>query len=176
MAKTHEKSASNEFGLGDLCKTVIIPLPRAPVPMARRLVQIVNAIFLETVAGDDVGVLEFAVLSFLRREPDLDQIRLATRIGVDRTNIGVIVDNMEMRGLIERRVNPDDRRARLLRLTKAGLDLHARLQPKTAVARDRIFAPLTHAEREVFYDLMERVIAANERYCEPGMPRRKRSI
>ena len=174
MGKTQTKSEPDPVVPADLCPTVSIPLPRAPVPMVRRLFQIVNAISVEAFATENLSVLEFAVLQFLRRAPDLDQISLALRIGVDRTNIGVIVDQMEKRGLVERRVNPEDRRARLLRLTKPGLDMLLRVRPKTANVRDKIFSPLTDAERETFYNLLERMIAANERYSQPGSGRRRR--
>ncbi len=172
---TEAETPPQLFTMAHLCPTVAIPLPRAPVPMARRFVQIVNAISVEAFASEDLSVLEFAVLQFLRRESGLDQISLAVRVGVDRTNIGVIIDRLEARGFVERQVNPNDRRARHLRLTKTGLDVHIRISPQTATVRDKIFAPLTEAERETFYDLLERMIAANESYSQPGAGRRKRS-
>lgn len=176
MPNVHSKSELElrNLGLAGLCKTVKVPLPRAPVPMARRFVQIVNAISVEAFSADDLSVLEFAVLQFLRREVGLDQISLATRIGVDRTNIGVIIDEMESRGLVERRIDPEDRRARIVQLTEAGLAMHNRNSPQTKVVRDKIFAPLTAREQELFYDLLERMIAANESYSQPGGGRRRR--
>ena len=153
---------------------VDIPLPRAPVPMARRFMQIAAAIWAEACAGESMSNLEFGTVGALQREPHLDQISLAERIGVDRTNIGLIIDGLEKRGLVERTVNPNDRRARLIRVTPDGVAAHARQAPKTAIVREKIFAPLTTAERETFYDLMERIIVANEQYIVPGAGRRKR--
>ena len=158
----------------ELCKSVKIPLPRAPISMVRRLAQITLAIAAEVFEAEDWNVLEFGVLMHLSREPDLDQISLAARIGVDRTNIGVILDRMEKRGMIDRHVDAQDRRARIPRLTRLGADTLARLAPKTAHIRDKLFAPLTERERETFYDLLERMIAANEHYSQAGAGRRKR--
>lgn len=44
----------------------------------------------------------------------------AAAISFDRATIGGVVDRLEQKGLLEREVSPDDRRARLLRLTGAG--------------------------------------------------------
>ena len=81
---------------------------------------------------------------------------------------------MEKNGLVERRVNPNDRRARLLTVTPTGEAARVRQVPQTAVVREKIFAPLTAAEREAFLELLERIIAANEAYSIPGAGRRKR--
>lgn len=174
MPKRKTSPDRNLKGPAPLCTSVKVPLPRAPVPMVRRLFQIANAISVEAFASEDISVLEFAVMQFLLREPELDQVSLAVRIGVDRTNIGVILDQMEKRGLVERQINPSDRRARLLRLTEHGKDVVTRIQPQTAVVREKLFAPLTDAEREMFYDIVERMIAANETYSQPGAGRRRR--
>ncbi|MDX2157584.1 MAG: MarR family transcriptional regulator [Hyphomicrobiaceae bacterium] len=157
-----------------MSKLAKIPLPRAPMPMARRFMQITSAIWAEACAGDSMSNLEFGTVGALQREPHLDQISLAARIGVDRTNIGLIIDGLEKRGFVERSVNPNDRRARLIRVTPEGVAAHARQAPRTALVREKVFAPLTAAEREVFYDLLERIIAANEQYSIPGAGRRKR--
>ncbi|HEX4894654.1 MAG TPA: MarR family transcriptional regulator [Hyphomicrobiaceae bacterium] len=149
-------------------------MARAPMPMARRFMQIVAAIWAEACAGDSLNHLEFGTLGALQREPHLDQISLAERIGVDRTNIGLIIDQLEKKGFVQRSVNPDDRRSRIIQVMPEGVAAFTRQAPKTAMARERIFAPLTVAEREIFYDLLERIIAANEHYSIPGAGRRKR--
>ncbi len=158
-----------------MSKLASIPLPRAPVPMARRFTQIATAIWAEACAGESLSHPEFAVLGCLGREPGLDQINLAARVGVDRTNIGLIIDGLEKSGFVERSVNPKDRRARLMRVTPAGQQAHTSQTRQVAVAREKILGPLTAAERETLYDLLERIIAANEQYSIPGAGRRKRS-
>ena len=157
-----------------MCTTTRIPLTRAPVPMARRFVQIATAIWAEACAEESLSHIEFGTLSALQHNPGLDQISLAAWVGVDRTNIGLIVDGLEKRGFVERTVNPNDRRARLMRVTPAGKAAFAGQTRQTAVAREKILGPLSAAERETFYDLLERIIAANEQYSIPGAGRRKR--
>jgi hypothetical protein len=76
-------------------------------------------------------------------------------------------------GLVERRVNGQDRRARMLRLTARGAKLHQRLLPGARSRQNRMLAPLTAAEREVFLDQLVRIINTNEIYARPGAGRRK---
>lgn len=145
--------------------------------MARRFHQIADSILAEALADIDAELTlhEFFVLGTLMREPELDQASLALRIGVDRSNIGLIVDDLEARGLVERRINPLDRRARQLSVTTKGTKLRSGLMPATQRSFQKIMAPLTEGERETFLDLLERLIAANEPYSEPGAGRRKRA-
>lgn len=150
-------------------------LARAPIPMARRFLQIATAIWAEACDDEPLSNLEFGALGTLQVEPNIDRNGLAASIGVDRTNIGLIVGELERRGFVKRSVNPNDRRAQVMRMTPAGEHALTSQGRKTAIAREKILAPLTSAERETLYDLLERIIAANERYSIPGAGRRKRS-
>jgi DNA-binding MarR family transcriptional regulator len=151
-----------------------VPIKRIVTPLARRLFQISAAVVAEAVAEADLTPLQYAVLSYLADEPDIDQNGLASRLGVDRNNASLLVEQMETKGLVHRRVNGVDRRARLLRLTASGARLRERLRPKAHIAQARLLAPLTPAEREIFLELLVRLIDANEAYARPGAGRRKR--
>ncbi|MFN0094701.1 MAG: MarR family winged helix-turn-helix transcriptional regulator [Dehalococcoidia bacterium] len=52
------------------------------------------------------------------------QTDLAARIGISKQALGDLVDAMEGWGLVERISDPDDRRAKFVRLTPAGWDVH----------------------------------------------------
>lgn len=151
-----------------------IPIKRIVTPLVRRLAQIANAVVAEAVARADLTPLQYAVLAYLFDEPDLDQNALAVRLGIDRNNVSLVAEDMAGKGLLERRVNGADRRARLLRLTSGGRRLRERLRPEAHKAQARMLAPLSAAEREMLLELMVRVIEANEVYARPGAGRRKR--
>jgi DNA-binding MarR family transcriptional regulator len=150
------------------------PVHRVPAPLARRFDQICVATVAEALAGENVTPLEFAVLRYVEEEPGIDQRGLADRLGVDRNNASVLVNRLEATGLIERQVNGNDRRARLLRLTAQGQRLHDRLRPKTFANQQRMLSVLKPGEREQFLDLLVRVIEANRILARPGAGRRKR--
>ena len=84
------------------------------------------------------------------------------------------MDRLESRGLLERRVNGEDRRARLVRLTSRGEKLHGRLYPKAFAGQHRILEVLEPSEREVLLDLLVRVIEGNRHLARPGAGRRKK--
>jgi DNA-binding MarR family transcriptional regulator len=150
------------------------PIRRVPVALARRFAQICVAVVAETLEGEDLTPLQFAVLANLNNESDVDQNSLAARLGVDRNTASVLVEQLEKRGLIDRRVNGADRRARLLRLTPIGHELHERLRPEMRANQRRILAPMAPTERERFLDQLVLIIKANESYARPGAGRRKR--
>ena len=62
---------------------------------------------------------EARALGFAACQP-LPQRRLAERFGCDPSNVSLLVDRLEARGLVERRPDPSDRRAKLVVATDAG--------------------------------------------------------
>lgn len=60
------------------------------------------------------------VLSALHKSPGLTQIALGRALGMDKTTLTSELDRLERAGLVERSVDPRDRRARVLALTAAG--------------------------------------------------------
>src|SRR2546430_8904285 len=96
------------------------PVRRIPLALARRFFQICTGASAEAVNGADLTPLEFAVMAYVNStdgEPDIDQSALAARLGVDRNSTSLLVGSLESKGLLERRGNGADRRARRVRLT-----------------------------------------------------------
>jgi MarR family transcriptional regulator, lower aerobic nicotinate degradation pathway regulator len=118
--------------------------------------------------------LQYAVLAYLIGEPDIDQSGLAARLGIDRNTTSVLVDELEAKGLLTRRVNGADRRARLLRLTPRGQKLHTRVYPLTFAGQQELLSVLAPDERDILLDLLVRVIEGNRVLARPGTGRRKR--
>jgi DNA-binding MarR family transcriptional regulator len=151
-----------------------IPIRRLPAPLARRFQQICAAVIAEAFAGEEVVQIEYASLFFLADVPGIDQARLAEALGIDRNNAGQAVERLEGKGLLERRINGEDRRARQLYLTAKGRRIIDRMRPRARAANDRILSPLAPGERATFIDLLVRVIEGNASYARPGAGRRKR--
>ena len=152
------------------------PVRRVPTPLARRYYQICVAVVADAIADEDLSAMQFAVLPYLSRdtgEPGLDQSGIAARLGIDRNNTSHLIDQLEAKGIVERRVNKTDRRAHMLHLTPNGEKLCARLLPRTRAANERILAPLAPHERKLFIDMLIRIIQGNFAYARPGAGRRK---
>jgi DNA-binding MarR family transcriptional regulator len=142
--------------------------------LARRFFQICTTATAEALAGKDLTPLQYAVLAYLIGEPDIDQSGLAARLGIDRNTTSVLVDELEKKGLLARRVNGADRRARLLRLTPRGQKLHARVHPLTFAGQQELLSVLAPDERDILLDLLVRLIEGNRVLARPGTGRRMR--
>lgn len=109
-------------------------------------------------AGFDLTSVQFAALDAVAGQPGIDQASLAATISFDRATIGGVVERLEQKGLIERAVSPDDRRARLLRLTPAGRRELAALRPVVEALQAGILAPLSAKERATFLALARKAL------------------
>lgn len=154
----------------------IPPVRRVATALARRFHQICLTVSADSIATADLTPLQFAVLAYLNKkdgQPGIDQNSLAARLGVERSHVSLLVEELGSRGLVERLVNDADRRARILRLTPKGERIFDRLRGKNAAANQRVLDPLTAQERELLFDMLIRIIARNTAHARPGAGRRK---
>jgi DNA-binding MarR family transcriptional regulator len=151
----------------------VLPSHRVPAHLARRFNQICLGVIAEILIGEDLTPQQYGVLTAIHEEPGCLQRTLASRAGVDPVSVGQIIDVLEQRKLAERRLDPDDRRARRLFLTRSGTAMRNRLSPVLLAAQKNLLAPLTKAEQVALVDMLVRILEANEVYAKPGNGRRK---
>ena len=72
----------------------------------------------------------------------------------------LLVDKLVVRGLIDRQINPENRRAPH-RWTPSGEKAHARTPASFNAGQQKILAVLRPAERELLLDLLVRVVEGN---------------
>ena len=109
-------------------------------------------------AGFDMTSVQFAALDAIAQQPRIDQASLAATIGFDRATIGGVVDRLEQKGLLQRSVSAQDRRARELQLTADGKRLLKASRPVVESLQAEILAPLTAAERKAFMALAHKAL------------------
>ncbi len=139
-----------------------IPIHAMAGHLIRRLHQISVSVFAERVnaAGFDVTPVQFGALASIRERPGIDQATLAGLIAHDRVTIGGVIDRLEQKGYVARRVASHDRRARELVLTPEGEVVLDALFPVVAALQDDILPGLEASERQVFLALLAKTIAA----------------
>ena len=109
---------------------------------------------------------EFALLRAVAASEGQPQSTLAERLHISPSWMVAIVDELEKRGLLERRPHAHDRRVRNLHLTAAGKRLQKQAV-RTAQQFDRqVTDPLTEAEVQQLFELLQRV--ANGLDLKPG--------
>jgi MarR family transcriptional regulator, temperature-dependent positive regulator of motility len=102
--------------------------------------------------------VQFAALDAIAEQPGIDQATLAATIGFDRATIGGVIERLENKGLLQRMVSEQDRRARLLTLTREGSKLLAACRPVVETLQADILAPLTAKERAAFLALAQKAL------------------
>jgi DNA-binding MarR family transcriptional regulator len=172
MAKSYRTSKPDPWGQRVVFLDNGAPVRRVPVSLSRRFFQICMTVAAEVAAEEGLTALQFGALTYLYDEPDIDQSGLTARLGIDRSNTSILVDELEEQGLVERTVG-EDRRVRLLRLTARGIKMRDRLRPKAGVAQARILETLPPADRERFLDMLVQIVEANDAHARPGASRRK---
>jgi MarR family transcriptional regulator for hemolysin len=96
---------------------------------------------------------------------DHTQTELARMVGLDKTTMVVTLDELEAAGLAERRPSSEDRRARVIAVTKAG---KRKVDEAEAIAeriRADVLSVLPEDEREVFLEALTRLVGG--RLSEP---------
>ena len=90
------------------------------------------------------------------------QVTLAARLGIDRTVMTYLVDDLERAGLVERKANAQDRRQRQVVATEHGRDQLAGLCGRVNTAEDAILGPLDPDERAEFRRLLNKAACATD--------------
>ena len=99
----------------------------------------------------------YIVLIALDRSPIRTQAALAEAIGADKTRIIPTLDELQAQGFIERRADPDDRRARLLALTSAGREVKDAVQTAIQRGEERWLGTLSSGDRAAFLRILEQL-------------------
>src|SRR4051794_3660029 len=141
-----------------------LPLWSRPGYLVRLLHQINYALWSEELGHANVTPVQYSVLTALSIRGEQDQQTLADEIGIDRTNVAEVLSRLEAKKLVRRKENPVDRRARLASLTAKGRTLMTSLFPAMQRSQDRLLAPLTQKERDLFMATLVRLIEANKEY------------
>lgn len=113
--------------------------------------------FRETLAPLELEPREFALLRAVAAAEGLSQQAIGETLQIPASRMVAFVDALEARHLLERRTNPQDRRARALYLTEAGVQLLSQGMNAAIGFERELCADLSPAEREQLLDLLQRV-------------------
>jgi DNA-binding MarR family transcriptional regulator len=113
--------------------------------------------FAERLAHLDLHPRHFGMLSQLAVNEGQSQQALSIALGIHRSAVVALVDDLEQRGLAERRRDPVDRRAYTLYLTPQGRELLAELQRVAEEDEAELLTALNASERSQLISLLQRV-------------------
>ena len=112
--------------------------------------------------AERLGVLELTpadagILRLLRAEAGPSQQELATRLRIHPSRLVAILDNLEKRGLVERRAHAHDRRLYSVQLTKIGDEILEKIGKVAREHQDALLSALDKDERDALADLLLKV-------------------
>lgn len=119
------------------------------------------------------GVRGFTVLHVVASGRCRNQAEIADLLGIDRTVFTYLLDELVEQGLVERRPDPADRRARQVIATEHGLARLDELRTRIDAVQRDMLRPLGSSDAAVFVDLLGRLAdhatsaGADGGDCEP---------
>ncbi len=113
------------------------------------------------------GARGHQILEFVAEDTLPTQAALAAHLGIDRTVLTYVIDDLVAEGVIERRADAADRRVRRLAATSVGRRTLAALDKKVEAAETALLEGIPEHDREILRTVLERAGASIHR-GEPG--------
>ncbi|RRO20753.1 MarR family transcriptional regulator [Saccharopolyspora rhizosphaerae] len=108
-------------------------------------------------AAEGLRLSQHAVLAAVAEHGPLAQADLVRRLEIDPKDVVGLVNELQGKGLLQRRPNPSDRRKNAVSATPEGLATLQRCATLADQANQQLLAPLSTAERELLITLLQRL-------------------
>ena len=123
---------------------------------------IVQADFREALGQDSLAPRVFSALSLVVQFPHISQSKLARRLGIERSGLVAIVDELEGLGYLSRATVPGDRRVQALVPTQKGRSAYAEAVATVRAHEKALLADLSAAEQRVLINLLRKIRSKGE--------------
>ena len=117
-----------------------------------------HALANEMLARMGLGARQAGILTMVTELGPMTQKDLGQALGIDRTTMVALLDELEEKGYAHRQRHPGDRRAFLIQPTDAGRRAQAAAVRTLDRQQSLFLAPLTSAEREQLATLLKRLM------------------
>lgn len=104
----------------------------------------------DAVAGIPSGARGYLVLLAVSGDETPSQLQLAQTLGLDKTRMTYLLDDLAKAGLVERTTDPADRRARLTTLTADGRRTFDHAKRSISAVEDDLLGALAPIDRDAF--------------------------
>ncbi|HEX9790974.1 MAG TPA: MarR family transcriptional regulator [Kiloniellales bacterium] len=134
----------------------------------RRAQAVVFDDFMRAMADSRITPGQFGVLTMIQANPGISQSALARALGIERSTMVAVIDELEARALAERGTARHDRRTHALALTAKGAALVKALEPKVRRHEQRIAGDLSKTEIRRLIALLRRLSKVKGSRTEPS--------
>jgi DNA-binding MarR family transcriptional regulator len=132
-----------------------------PGYLFRRMQQIAVAIFVEECKAFDLTPVQYAALVAIRSHPGIDATRLSAVIAFDRSTLGSVIERLEGKRLVARKPAREDKRTKLLTVTRQGEALLRDIVSSVDRAQARMLQPLKTSDRKTLLALLTQLVDVN---------------
>jgi MarR family transcriptional regulator, lower aerobic nicotinate degradation pathway regulator len=133
----------------------------APGYLFRRMQQIAVALFMEECKAYDLTPVQYAALVAIQTHPGIDATRLSAVIAFDRSTLGSVIERLEAKDYVVRKPSREDKRVKLLHLTRSGTAVLREIMPSVDRAQARMLQPLQPPDRETLLALLTQLVDLN---------------
>ena len=111
-------------------------------------------------ALEPVGIdrREFGILRVLDGSGSSSQRGVAANVGIDPTTMVALIDALEAKGMVIRKLDPTDRRRNAVELTPTGRTIYHRAATAYADVESEFLAPLSAADAEQFRQTLRAIL------------------
>jgi len=125
---------------------------------------------MRSATGEQAGkhglqLRDYIVLSALDMTANLTQGELGKALGLDKTTLMSQLDRLERIGLVVRRSDPRDRRARIAEITATGDALRQKVASACTSVEELAVSNFSHEQIQVFRRMLIEIIGDSE---DPG--------
>lgn len=153
-ARQSAKRAANDDDAFDLEEFVGYNLKRAYV--------IVQNDFRKVLGQDGLAPRSFSALLLVVKYPNITQSELARTLGIERSGLVAIVDELQRRGFLNRAQVPGDRRVQALVPTSAGIKAFNDAVETVRAHEERLLSDLSAEEKQTLVTLLQKIRARGE--------------
>ena len=104
-----------------------------------------------------LGPRPFSALSIVVTFPNISQSELARMLGIERSGLVAIVDELESKAYLARTTVPDDRRVQALVPTPAGIAAYQSTLAAVHAHEDKLLANFSSAEKQTLMMLLNKI-------------------
>lgn len=109
-------------------------------------------------SGSGLRSYHYRLLAALEEWGPASQADLARSTSVDRSDVVTVLNELEQRGLIDRAVDPRNRRRNIVSITRAGRKQFQALDDVIDEVQERVLAPLSKNERRQLAKLLRKLV------------------
>jgi DNA-binding MarR family transcriptional regulator len=133
-----------------------------PGYLIRRAQQVASSIFFSRLRPFGLTPIQHTILRVLQEHGSIDQRSLATLAGLDTSTTTDVLVRLVEKKLVSRTAGTLDRRTRVVRLSKRGERLLAKVQPHIVAGQQELLRPLSATRRRDFIEALLDLIEAHD--------------